>query len=836
MKQHDLDTHNDTDFLQKRYEFGYQLLGPVIAEYLHKLYGVVTFFEQKRDAKVLFVSRAGIRIKKALDTFLQTLGKDPTESNADYFWISRLMVTKGIWSNDRDAAIATLTPEFYHSKVSDIVEALYRYEGIPSDFPVSHGSMETPGNQLKPFFDDNGPVAEALSTHLDQQSDYFNRYLKACLADHKTALLVDTGWAGTAQRLLADAFPDTEWWGAYFGRYGFEHTNRKYWRNMMGLAFEQDQYDFKKPETSIILNRHLIESLFEPKGNSIERLIQLDDGSIQAPGSKTILADNPDQTKDPIFTGVLHYLAQLPDGDSLTQLHKNARKAWYELSRIITLPTEEETEILSGISRSADFGKTLAVSLLLPTESRFSHDSPELRIKDALWPAGQAAIEYPPETAEPLQRKLCNLGRFDFKRPLKKYPLSVKETKRTKVAIITRTLDRPMFLKRALESVAGQTFQDYVHVVVNDGGDIELAKATIESTNCQQHKVTLVDNVVNRGMEAASNIAIRSVDSDYVIIHDDDDSWEPEFLAKTVPFLEGHNPYGGVITSSTYVSEEVTPKGLVIHGKFPYQGWVQNVNIMEMAMENFFPPIAFLFRRDIYEKIGGYNENYPVLGDWDFNLRFLLESDIGVINEPLANYHHRDKGDTSLFGNSVIAGHKKHLEYSAVVRNNLARNLLHDNHPALATMVGMGLHVNSLRQDIRSLKDQNQSGSGNTQQNSSNVSQSDDYWVAMNRLAKAIMRNDKKVLKKVGLSGSLGFNKLFKSQSTDSGLSQETIQFLINLDDTHYELDIPPDFDDVRYLDNNRDVAEVKKAGGVRSGFEHYYRYGRHEGRARPSL
>ena len=40
----------------------------------------------------------------------------------------------------------------------------------------------------------------------------------------------------------------------------------------------------------------------------------------------------------------------------------------------------------------------------------------------------------------------------------------------TKVAVITRTKDRPIFLKRALLSVSSQTFSDYIHVVVNDGG------------------------------------------------------------------------------------------------------------------------------------------------------------------------------------------------------------------------------------------------------------------------------------------------------------------------------------------------------------------------------
>ena len=40
-----------------------------------------------------------------------------------------------------------------------------------------------------------------------------------------------------------------------------------------------------------------------------------------------------------------------------------------------------------------------------------------------------------------------------------------------RVAVITRCKDRPVFLRRAIGSVLTQTFDDWVHVIVNDGGD-----------------------------------------------------------------------------------------------------------------------------------------------------------------------------------------------------------------------------------------------------------------------------------------------------------------------------------------------------------------------------
>ena len=215
-------------------------------------------------------------------------------------------------------------------------------------------------------------------------------------------------------------------------------------------------------------------------------------------------------------------------------------------------------------------------------------------------------------------------------------------------------------------------------MVVNDGGDKERVCEIIESTAIDKRKVLLVSNADSLGMEAASNIGIRSCSSTYLLIHDDDDSLAPEFLEKTINFLESAagQRYGGVITGSAYVSEEIQGDTVVEHDRLPYQDWVRNVQLTEMASGNFFPPIAFLYRRSVYDLVGGYNEDLPVLGDWYFNLQFLLEADIGVIHEQLAFYHHRDRGDPSsegVYSNSVVGGISKHEEFAAVVRNEFIR-------------------------------------------------------------------------------------------------------------------------------------------------------------------
>lgn len=828
----------------RRFHFGRDYLGPPIAYYLSKLLTYIKHFDQERSAQPLFASRAGIRIYRALEVFAQSAGLSLPDS-CKFFWISRLMVAKGVWSRNKSLSIRLLSEEFYYATIRELVAAMYRHESLPSEIDLTRPELDRPGRDLQNYIAEGSDIAKVLEEHFTLQSEYFENYLASVLQGRDRVLLVDTGWQGTAQRLLADSYSKIDWWGAYFGKHGDENTNRKYWSKMMGLVLEQDEFDPAKPETCVILNRHLIESLFEPKGSlSIERLRPRSDGTIEAPEAETILADNPTKENDPIFAGVLNYLSELPSGCSPMVLAKKSTQAWSDLARIMAIPSKDEVPLLADIQRSADFGRSFQVPLVLNPDLGNEEDTPKSRVDRALWQTGQIALEYPREIAEPIQRKFTNLGRNDFKngneppKPLVPHHIT---SIRPKVAIITRTLDRPMFLRRALASVHRQTFKDYVHVVVNDGGDAELARRVIDEADCDHSKVILVDNVINRGMEVASNIGIAASDSKYIIIHDDDDSWEPGFLAKTVDFLEGPkgDVYGGVITKSTYVSEEVTPEGITTHETFPYQDWVETVHIMEMAICNFYPPIAFLFRRDLYEKIGGFNDNYPVLGDWDFNLRYLLETDIGVIPERLANYHHRDKGDTTLFGNSVIAGRNKHLDYSSIVRNKFARNLLHSDNPAIANLVGMGLHwseqrdklenLNQVSHQVKSQLSKQENILQNIDEQQLQSSDKDDYWVALQRLVKLINSGDNHAAETIGLP-------LSDQQEETEVPTRDVFDRLLALKGKSYQrLDPPPEFDDEEYLRLYKDVNEIFQLGKIASGFEHYYWYGRKEGRQRPT-
>lgn len=257
----------------------------------------------------------------------------------------------------------------------------------------------------------------------------------------------------------------------------------------------------------------------------------------------------------------------------------------------------------------------------------------------------------------------------------------------SKVAIITRTKDRPLFLERALQSVASQTFADYVHVIVNDGGDRE---AVDELVGRQADSVKSRIQVFHRSTSSGApdklfNESIDRADSEYVAIHDDDDTWHPEFLQRTVASLESGAK--GVVVRTDNVYEKIVGQDTIEKIKTSgYMPDLQAISLYRQCLDNQLTAVAFVYRRDAYEAIGKYDDTLPVVGDWEFGIRFLLKYDVDYIDPgfALAYYHRRLDADNSFKNHD----HRKNI---TIVLNKYLRRDLDEG------KLGVGYIMNDLR-------------------------------------------------------------------------------------------------------------------------------------------
>lgn len=250
-----------------------------------------------------------------------------------------------------------------------------------------------------------------------------------------------------------------------------------------------------------------------------------------------------------------------------------------------------------------------------------------------------------------------------------------------KVSIITRTKNRDILLRRALRSVLSQSHEDWEMIIVNDGGDPSPVDRLLASVgDAAQGRIKVIHNPVSLGMEAASNKGIEQASGAYMVIHDDDDSWTPEFLNIALRELKQQKArwpaVRGIASRAVRVLEEIKGDDVITHKleKFRPDVRVGLIPLNQLLHENMFAPIQFLYERSVIAEVGNYREDLPVLGDWEFNIRFARRYDIAQISDETALYHHRIADKSSAYGNSVIAGHEKHLFYNQALKNEWLRH------------------------------------------------------------------------------------------------------------------------------------------------------------------
>lgn len=819
----------------RRAMIGRDILGPIIEWYLFRLDQHLQVAAE-RDALVLFAARAGVRIKEAYDVYLGRRNRSAGASEK-VLWASRLMFCKGFAHAAEYEVNRLMGLNFHDGRGIDLVRGLCRHEpDLLTELDPTDHVLSLPVDEIHLPLDPGeatSPAGRLLVDYFDSYETLLADYLAGLgLTEGRPIVMVDSGWQGSMHRLAVAGLQGHEVTSLYFGAFPVEGNEGGIPPGVFGMVLEGDTYDPDRPETAIVFYRHIIESLFEAATDSPESLVRDDGGSVRCPQA---VADVPDPSRgaDDLYLGVLAHLRAsstvLP-----ADLFQAFVRAAEQLANLILWP-HDMTDVarLSVGHRSGDFGRDTGLAIPLPVEDRHPTDSPGLRISHALWPQAQAVAELPPFDAQQVCRQLASAataaGYFD--------PRAEGAATRAsaKVSIVTRTKNRPVLLRRAAESVARQTYENYEWVVVNDGGDVAEVRRALAACPVDPARTTLVSNDTSVGMEAASNLGVRATDGAYVVIHDDDDSWLPTFLDTTLGFLAGPRGrgYRGVITGSVYVDEIIRGDEVEIVDERPYNEWVKSVDLAEMVAGNMFPPIAFVFERAGYEEVGGFDEELPVLGDWDFNLKFLQRADIGVIDEPLARYHHRMPGSSVTYSNSVTGGQSKHVEYRSLLLNRYLRGTLGAD---AAQMVLVGSLLDRIRAEVRTAKRQvlsdvrrarPASGSDEAEPQTSwrfdHARIAEERWAALNWLLQSA-------------DSPLPAPARAADAVEASRIIEQWLLAALEDADALSRIPIPREFDELSYLRVNTDVAGAVRSGEYSSGFEHFFRFGGPgDGRPRPA-
>jgi GT2 family glycosyltransferase len=196
------------------------------------------------------------------------------------------------------------------------------------------------------------------------------------------------------------------------------------------------------------------------------------------------------------------------------------------------------------------------------------------------------------------------------------------------VSIIMRTHGKQEFwLRESITSVFNQTYKNIELIIVEDGG--ENAKQFVESIANRNPSVKLRYLSLGKvGRSAAGNHGLEQARGDLVMFLDSDDYLFSEHVEVLVDELDMSPDVGVAYTLAWTVPTKNMANACVTRKYKELQYYVGRLNeaiafdFDRLKEFNILPIQAALFRREVYERCGGFDVDLDLLEDWNLWLRY----------------------------------------------------------------------------------------------------------------------------------------------------------------------------------------------------------------------
>jgi glycosyltransferase involved in cell wall biosynthesis len=177
-----------------------------------------------------------------------------------------------------------------------------------------------------------------------------------------------------------------------------------------------------------------------------------------------------------------------------------------------------------------------------------------------------------------------------------------------KVSVVIPCYNHGVMLREALASVEQVRNANLLEVIIVDDGSSEVETRTI--LNEAEEAGYSVVSQPNRGVGAARNTGIRLAKGEFILPLDSDNRLREVYLKEGVSLLKQNPGVGVVYADARYFGERSD------------RLYASDFNLLSLIRMNFIDACA-LYRRHLWEELGGYDETMPLMGveDWDFWLR-----------------------------------------------------------------------------------------------------------------------------------------------------------------------------------------------------------------------
>lgn len=222
------------------------------------------------------------------------------------------------------------------------------------------------------------------------------------------------------------------------------------------------------------------------------------------------------------------------------------------------------------------------------------------------------------------------------------------------ISVVIPTYNRKNLVCDSIDSVLSQTYLNYIKeiLIVDDGSNDGTEIMIKERYNNELVKYIKKEN---GGVSTARNMGMRYSTGNWIALLDSDDEWEKNKIELQVKEIEKNPEIDFLGTGWNDITLRIGLKKI---------DKLYKANVKDLCIKSFPVTPSMLFKKEVYEKTGGFNENQKYAEDSEFCLRVCQEFNYYYLPISLVKTGHGKRS----FGESGLSANMKEM-YNGSVKN-----------------------------------------------------------------------------------------------------------------------------------------------------------------------
>jgi len=202
------------------------------------------------------------------------------------------------------------------------------------------------------------------------------------------------------------------------------------------------------------------------------------------------------------------------------------------------------------------------------------------------------------------------------------------------VSVFVPSYNHEAYIEECILSIVNQTYKN-IELIVIDDGSTDHSREILQKL--QKQYGFILEFQENQGLSKTLNKIIgQYAKGKYITGSSSDDFMMPDKIERQVRYMES-DPDCSLVFGKVYMVDNDSRiiEGLAVVD--PVEDPIKSVQFEGLIESNCIPAPSVMYRKDIWEKCGGYNE-HSIIEDWGLWLEFAYSGKIVFLDEYFAYY------------------------------------------------------------------------------------------------------------------------------------------------------------------------------------------------------